>query len=209
MSPWTDTLAGFAANLAVTLIIVRLIYFPHGREKRYVFTFFAFNAIIFFVMGLLNTTDLSIGVGFGLFAIFSVLRYRTDTIPIREMTYLFVLIALPVLNSILLAGQSLAEFAVANAAVIGLLYVLEQEWGFKYETRKTITYERIEMVRPENWTMLMADLRERTGLPIKRIEIGKLNFVRDSADITLVCDSQSLDNAQVRFASNNHTSDDD
>ena len=83
MSPWTDTLAGFAANLAVTLIIVRLIYFPHGREKRYVFTFFAFNAIIFFVMGLLNTTDLSIGVGFGLFAIFSVLRYRTDTIPIR------------------------------------------------------------------------------------------------------------------------------
>jgi len=209
MSPWIDTLAGFAANLAVTLIIVRLIYFPHGREKRYVFTFFAFNAIIFFVMGLLNTTDLSIGVGFGLFAIFSVLRYRTDTIPIREMTYLFVLIALPVLNSILLAGQQVAEFAVANAAVIGLLYVLEQEWGFKYEIRKTITYERIEMVRPENWTMLMADLRERTGLPIKRIEIGKLNFVRDSADITLVCDSQSLDNAQVKFAANNHTSDDD
>lgn len=209
MSPWLDTLAGFAVNLAVTLVIVRLIYFPQAREKRYVFTFFAFNTIVFFVMGLLSSTDLGLGVGFGLFAIFSVLRYRTDTIPIREMTYLFVLIALPVLNSILLGNQAYAEFAAANIAVIGVLFALEQEWGFRYEIRKSVTYERIEMIRPENWTMLMADLRERTGLPITRIEIGKLNFIRDSAEITLICDANSLNTSQVRFASSQHVSSDD
>lgn len=200
MSVLLDMLAGFALNLAMTVVVVRFIYFPQAREKRYIFTFFTFNTVIYFVMGLLNTTDLSIGVGFGLFAIFSVLRYRTDTIPIREMTYLFVLIALPVLNSILLTEQSYSEFAVANIATLGMLFVLERDWGFVYETRKTIVYERIDLIRPENWTMLMADLKERTGLPIKRIEIGALNFLRDTADLTIVCDARGIDSPLVSIA---------
>lgn len=202
MTNFVDVLGSFGLNLAVVFVIVRFIYYPRQRDKNYVFTFIAFNTIVFFVMGLLDNSDISIGVGFGLFAIFSILRYRTDTIPIREMTYLFVLIALPVLNSILLAGQAWEQVAVVNAATVGVLYVLEREWGFRYESRKTIVYERIELIRPENWPLLLADLQERTGLTITRIEIGRLNFLRDTAEINIYYDARGLDTAQVRFAGN-------
>ena len=204
MNTFVESWASFGLNLAIVFVIVRFIYYPQRRDKDYVFTFFAFNTIIFFVMGLLNNTDLSVGVGFGLFAIFSVLRYRTNTIPIREMTYLFVLIALPVLNSILLEKQCYEEFAVANLATLGVLYVLEHGWGFRYEARKTITYERIDMVRPENWSLLLSDLQERTGLPIQRIEIGQLNFLRDTAEIIVYYDAQALETAHVRLVANHH-----
>jgi hypothetical protein len=208
MNPLVESITGFGINLAIVFVIVRFIYYPQRRDKDYVFTFFAFNTVIFFVMGLLNNADLSIGVGFGLFAIFSVLRYRTSTIPIREMTYLFVLIALPVLNSIMLREGYYEEFAVANLATIGVLYVLEHEWGFRYEARKTITYERIDMIRPENWSLLLEDLQQRTGLPIQRIEIGKLNFLRDTAEITIYYDPKMLDTARVRLTSNSFPLDD-
>ena len=131
MTEFLNALAPFALNFAIVLVIVRGIYYPVQRDKSYVFTFITFNTIVFFVMGLLNNSAISVGVGFGLFAIFSILRYRTDTIPIREMTYLFVLIALPVLNSILLGTQSYAEFAVANLATVGVVFVLEKGWGFR------------------------------------------------------------------------------
>jgi len=204
MTSFTEPLVSFAINFAIVFVIVRFIYYPQQRDKNYVFTFIAFNTIIFFVMGLLNNADISIGVGFGLFAIFSILRYRTETIPIREMTYLFIVIALPVLNAVLLNEQYFAELAVANLAIIGVLYVLERGWGFKYETRKTIAYERIEMIRPENWALLLADLQQRTGLPIQRIEIGKLNFLRDSAEIHIYYDGNALNTAQVKLASNHN-----
>ena len=130
MTPLAESVIGFAINFAVLFVIVRFIYYPRQRDKNYVFTFFAFNTVVYFVMGLLSSTDIGIGVGFGLFAIFSVLRYRTDTIPIREMTYLFVLIALPVVNSVLFADLMYGEAAVANLAVIGVLLYLETGWGF-------------------------------------------------------------------------------
>jgi hypothetical protein len=199
MNSFIDLLVSFAINFTIVFVIVRFIYYPQQRDKNYVFTFIAFNTIIFFVMGLLNNTEISIGVGFGLFAIFSILRYRTETMPIREMTYLFIVIALPVLNAVLLDGQYFAELAVSNIAIIGVLYVLERGWGFKYETRKTIYYERIDMIRPENWPLLLEDLQRRTGLPIQRIEIGKLNFLRDSAVIHIYYDASMLDSDQVRF----------
>ncbi|MBZ0306183.1 MAG: DUF4956 domain-containing protein [Anaerolineae bacterium] len=201
MNSFFESLASFGVNFAIVFIIVRFIYYPRQRNKNYVFTFFAFNTIVFFVMGLLENSEISIGVGFGLFAIFSILRYRTDAIPIREMTYLFVLIALPVLNSILLMETNYEQFMVANLATVGVLYVLEQGWGFHYESRKSIAYERIEMIRPENWSFLLADLQERTGLPITRIEIGRLDFVRDTAQLYLYYDPQAIQSTQVSFVS--------
>jgi hypothetical protein len=199
MNTFIDLLLGFAINLAVVLVIVRFIYYPQQRDKQYVFTFVAFNTIIFFVMSLVNNTNISIGVGFGLFAIFSILRYRTETIPIREMTYLFIIIALPVLNALLLASGSYAELAVADLATVAVLYTLERGWGFTYENRKSITYERIDLIRPQNWALLLADLRQRTGLPITRIEIGRLNFLRDTAEIHVYYDGEMLDGALVRL----------
>ncbi len=194
-----DFVVSFALNLAIVFVIIRLIYYPRQRDKDYVFTFFAFNSIIFFVMGLLNSTDLSVGVGFGLFAIFSILRYRTDTVPIRDMTYLFVLIALAVVNSLLLRNQAYAEFSLVNVVLAALLYVLERGWGFHYETRKSVTYERIELIRPESWPLLLADLRERTGLPISRIEIGRLDFLRDTAEIKIFYDARAVQPGQVSY----------
>ncbi len=209
MVSFIDITVGFIINLAIVLVIVRLIYYPQQRNKDYVFTFIAFNTIIFFVMGVLNNAELSVGVGFGLFAIFSILRYRTETIPIREMTYLFIITALPVFNAVLMQADAFIQLAVANIAIILVLFALEREWGFKYETRKTITYERIEMIRPENWGALLVDLQQRTGLPIKRIEIGKLNFLRDSAEINIYYDGRGFDTDQVKFSTNHSGYDDD
>ena len=200
MAPLIEPLVSFAINFLVTLVIVRFIYYPQQRDKNYVFTFIAFNTIIFFVMRLFNSAEMSVGAGFGLFAIFSLLRYRTETIPIREMTYLFVIIAMPVVNAVMLETGSYGEVAVVNLTIAAVLFALERGWGFKYETRKTITYERIEMIRPENWALLLADLQQRTGLPIKRIEIGRLNFLRDSAQIHIYYDAGALETAQVKLA---------
>ncbi|GAB5491920.1 MAG: DUF4956 domain-containing protein [Phototrophicaceae bacterium] len=207
MQVYLDYALGFAINLAIIIIIVRFIYYPRQQSKEYVFTFFAFNTIIFFVMSLLNDSEISLGAGFGLFAIFSILRYRTDTIPIREMTYLFVVTALPVINSVLLGTSAYPEFIITNLAIIMVLAVLEFGWGFDYEIRKTIQYERIDLIRPDRWTELIADLEERTGLPIKRIEIGSFNFLRDTARITIYCDASAIENAQVKFTSHDTHSD--
>ncbi|MBK8903245.1 MAG: DUF4956 domain-containing protein [Anaerolineaceae bacterium] len=183
-----NLLTGFAVNLAIALIIVRFIYYPVKQNKSYVFTFLAFNTIIFFVMSLLSSIELSVGAGFGLFAIFSVLRYRTNPMPPRDMTYLFILIGLPVINSGLLNNAGWDVLLVANGAVVGVLYVLEQGWGFHYEQSQRVSYERIELIRPENHDLLLADLRERTGLPVKRVEIGNINFLKDSADLRIYYD---------------------
>jgi hypothetical protein len=179
----TEFLLGAGLNLAIALVIVRFIYYPVTRDRNYTFTFLAFSTIIYFVLSLFTSTDLSIGVGFGLFAIFSVLRYRTDEMPIREMTYLFIIIALPVMNSLLISDGGLARLLAANAVVVLLLYVLERGWGFRYEGRAKITYEKIALVTPDRREELLADLRERTGLPIARIEIGRIDFLTDTAEI--------------------------
>jgi hypothetical protein len=206
MSPFVESLAYFALNLAIVFVIVRFIYYPQQHDKNYVFTFFALNAIVYWVVGLMQDSTLSLGAGFGLFAIFSILRYRTDTIPIREMTYLFVLIALPVVNSILIAQQALEQLLAANLAMVVLMFILERGWGFTYEARKAITYERIDLIRPENWEALMDDLKVRTGLPITRVEIGKLNFLRDSADLQVYYHSTQSVHPHVRFTSSHHLS---
>jgi len=188
LTEFTNFVLGAGFNLAVALLIVRFIYYPVTQEKKYVFTFLAFNTIIYFVLGLLSSSNLSVGVGFGLFAIFSVLRYRTDELPIREMTYLFIIIALPVMNSILISNGSLAQLVAANGVMVILLYLLEKGFGFHFEQSKKITYEKIELITPANQAQLLADLRQRTGLPVKRTEVGRIDFLRDTAEIRIYFD---------------------
>jgi hypothetical protein len=185
-------LIGFAVNLAVALLIVRGIYYQAKQGKNSVFTFIAFNTVIYFVMTFLSNTELSVGVGFGLFAIFSILRYRTSAISTREMTYLFILIALPVMNSVLMTGGNWPALLVANGVVIAVLYLLERGWGFQYEGVALIKYDRIELISPRNHRQLFDDLCERTGLPVKRFEIGRINFVEDTVEITLYYDESKL-----------------
>lgn len=188
MDDLTAFFISFLFNLSIVLVVVRLIYYPKTQNKRYVFTFLAFNTIIYFVLSFLTNIEISVGVGFGMFAIFSILRYRTDPIPIREMTYLFVITALPVMNSAGLRSEIWLELVIANLSVLIILFVLEREWGFHYEASKRILYEKIDLIKPQNRHELITDLEERTGLIIKRVVIGKVNFLRDTADIKIYYD---------------------
>lgn len=176
---------GMVINLVASLIITRGIYYPQRRTRDYIFTFIAFSTVIYLVMGLFTSVELSIGVGFGLFALFSVLRYRTDTVPIREMTYLFVMVALPIMNSILFTSGQYGKLALSDGMIIIVLWILEQKWGFQYNERKIVHYEKIELVRADRYDDLIEDLRERTGLPITGIEIMEIDFLRDSAEILI------------------------
>lgn len=183
---WTDLselILGFGLNLLVAVTIIRWIYYPATQEKAYVFTFLAFNTVIYFVLSLLTSVEISVGVGFGLFAIFSILRYRTDPIPIREMTYLFVLVALPVINSLASPLANLPVLLFVNAMMILVLWLLEKGWGFHYCDSKKLTYDRIALIKPENREALLMDLRERTGLEITRVEVGNIDLLDDTATL--------------------------
>jgi len=188
MSDFTSFLLGFGFNLLVAVILVRWIYYPSTHNKSYVFTFLAFNTVIYFVLSFLTRIEIGIGVGFGLFAIFTILRYRTDPIPIREMTYLFIFAALPVMNSAGANSSIWPQLVAANIAILVIMFILEKEWGFHYETSRRIVYEKIDLIRPNQNQELLADLEVRTGLKIKRITIGKIDFLRDIADIKVYYD---------------------
>lgn len=185
MNGLSDFLIAFGLNLATAIVLVRWIYYPKHRSKKYVFSFLAFNTIIFFVLSLMTSVEISIGVGFGLFAIFSVLRYRTNPIPVREMTYLFITAALPVMNATAANGDHWAKLLIANISVILILFLLENEWGFSFESSQTVVYEKIDLIRPDQHQLLLEDLEERTGLTINRLEVGRINFLRDTARIKI------------------------
>lgn len=178
-------IGGAALNLLIALLIVRFVYYPVTQDKRYVLTFVTFSTISYFVLGLLTSADIGIGVGFGLFAIFSVLRYRTDEIPPREMTYLFVFIALAIMNSVMVEDNDIAKLFISNGFVVIVLFILEQGWGFKFNESKRMTYDRIELVTPERREELIADLKARTGLEITSVEVRRLDLLRDVAEIRI------------------------
>jgi len=184
---------GGAFNLVVAIVIVRFIYYPWTQNRSYVFTFLAFNPAIYFVMSLLTSIELSVGVGFGLFAIFSVIRYRTEEMPIREMTYLFIIIALPVMNSIICSsgGADIAKVLIANGTIIALLYVLEREWGFDFELQKRVTYERIDLITPARREELLEDLRTRLGVNVTGVEVGRIDFLRDTAELRVYFEAEA------------------
>jgi hypothetical protein len=187
----TQLLLGFGINLGVALLIIRGIYYPVRQRKEYVLAFFALNTCVFLISSLLGGMDLSVGFGFSLFAIFSVLRYRTDPIPVRELTYLFTLMALPVIDAVLLSQDSYLAILIANAVTVLILYVVEKEWGFYYAHKKSITYEKIELIKPEHRAQLLADLRERTGLPVTDCEVKRIDFLHDVAELQVHYDTEN------------------
>jgi len=202
---WNVNLSQYAFgalfNLVVAVVIVRFIYHPLTPNRGFAFSFLAFNTAVYFLLGLMGSIELTVGLGFGLFAIFSLLRYRTEEMPIREMTYLFILIALPVMNSVIGNGGEFYKVLIANLSVIGVLFFLEREWGFKFQSSKRITYEKIELIKPANREQMLEDLRERTGLLVTRVEIGRIDFLRDIAEITIYYDMPAADERQEGLAS--------
>ncbi|MBN2556234.1 MAG: DUF4956 domain-containing protein [Anaerolineales bacterium] len=207
MNMFSNLLLGFSINFIAAWIIVRLIYYRSRPSKNYIFSFLAFNTVVFFVVSYLTNLEISIGVGFGLFAFFSLLRYRTDPMPAREMTYLFVIIALPVMNSVLSSSSLWMQAVIVNAIVVVILFALEEGWGFRFESSKRIRYDKIELIKPEFYPLLMNDLQTRTGLPITRVEIKDINFLRDTADIKVYYNGEDWEALQQRSSDHEAGSD--
>ena len=175
----------FGFNLTIAFIIIKLIYQRNHTNNDFVFTYFMFNSLIFFFAFLLGNVTINIGFAFGLFAVFAILRYRTDPIPIKEMTYLFIVITIGVINALSSAEVSYAELLFTNVALVGLTYFLETYWRKNLLVCITIEYEKIENIKPENHDTLLADLKERTGLNIQSFEFRRMNFLRDTARIRI------------------------
>jgi hypothetical protein len=143
-----------------------------------------FNVLVFFITYLLNNVKLSLGFAFGIFAIFSILRYRTTLIPAKEMTYMFISISLAVVNALSTTSMTVVELLFTNGVIVGLAFFLEKAW-VKNESKKIIVYEKIDLVKPEKRQELLEDLKLRTGINIHKVEIGQINFLRDTAMIRI------------------------
>lgn len=175
----------FVLNLVFLSLIIKWLYYNAAKRKDYLFTYYMIGIIVFFLCFTLKKYELDIGMALGLFAIFGIIRYRTDPIPIKEMTYLFVIIGVSVINSLANQKMSYAEIVGANIAVVIALWVMEKLWIVKSISTKKIQYEKIENVKPENYEVLKADIEERTGLVIQDIEIGNIDFLKDSTTLTI------------------------
>lgn len=193
-------LTGALFNLAAALVLVAGIYYRRPPKREFTFSYLAFNVVVYSVMALLARSELSLGVGFGLFAIFSVLRYRTEETSFREMTYLFVVIALPVVNALLVPSGDLVLAAVANAFVLLVVFLVEQGWGFSFAERQPVRYERLDLIVPSKRPELIADLRARTGLEVESVEIRRIDLLTDVADLIVTYRENPRTRRPVRSA---------
>lgn len=174
----------FGFNMLICWIIIRYFYYSKSGRRDFLFTFTLFSVTIFLLIFLLDSVRLQIGMALGLFAIFGIIRYRTETVSIREMTYLFVIIGISVINGLAMT-ISYSELLVTNALFIGAIALMESRRFVKHTSSKAILYEKIDLIKPEKSEELKADLEERTGLKILKIEVGHIDFLRDVAFIKI------------------------
>ncbi len=170
-----------ALNLVVAYSIIHFVYQPTRKDSEYLFTFMVFNPLIFFVCHLFSKVDLSIGFAFGLFAVFSILRYRTTQIQVKEMTYMFIVISVAVINALATKKVSYTELLFTNFFIIFITYLLEKYTSNSGVNMQIIRYEIIENIKPENEALLLEDLKRRIGKEVIRYEIIEADYIRDSA----------------------------
>lgn len=170
-----------AFNLAMILVIVRYIYYPITKNKDYLFTYLLISLTVFLLCILLDSVKIELAFALGLFAIFGIIRYRTDPIPIKEMTYLFLVIGVSVINALANKKISYSELVFANFMIIAVTFGLEKIWLLRHETRKNVIYERIDLIGPEKRDELIKDLKDRTGIDVVRVEIRRIDFLKDIA----------------------------
>lgn len=199
-----DFVLRYGLNLLIIITLVRFIYYPRHKNKDFLFTFILFNTVNFLICFLLSSLKLKIGFAFGLFAIFSILRYRTVTVPIREMGYFFLCVTIGIINALADINTSLNQFVeiyskkglgtaivdmdhsifillIADFLILLIVYLLDRQLSLEHENWKDIVYERIDLIKPDVRQQMIEDLRSRTGLPVHRVEIIKIDFLRDIA----------------------------
>ncbi len=169
----------FSFNLLVILFIVKYLYYEASHRKDYLFSYLMISTVVFLLCYLLENVKLEIGFALGLFAIFGIIRYRTNAIPIKEMTFLFVVIGISVINALATKKISYAELLFSNVVIISLVWLMERIWLVNKEGSKIIYYENIDLIKPEKEHELIQELRDKTGLDILRIEIGRIDFQRN------------------------------
>jgi hypothetical protein len=189
LESFLELILRFTLNMAVILILVRWLYYSATKRKDYLFTYILISSLIFLLCFLLASVKLQIGFALGLFAIFGIIRYRTSSIPIKEMTYLFLIIGISIINALADAKTSVAEVLFTNFAVIVITFCMEKIWLMKRELSKTVIYEKIDLIKPERNQELLHDLQERTGIKkINRVEIGKIDFLKDTCCLQIYYD---------------------
>ncbi|MBT3181612.1 MAG: DUF4956 domain-containing protein [Deltaproteobacteria bacterium] len=175
----------FGFDLLVVFVIIRLVFYPRYRQKNYAISYFLINISVFLACILLNSLKLKMGFAFGLFAVFSIIRYRTEQIPIKEMTYLFICIIIGVLNALSKKRISYAEIMLCNLIIMLSVYFLELRFLRRGLNSKVVRYEKIELISPDKKPEMIADLKERTGLDVVSIFINEIDFLTDTANVRL------------------------
>ncbi len=181
----------FVINTAAVWFITHWLYFPKSRRREYYFTFMLMGVSIFFLINLLGGAKVRIEFALGLFAIFGIIRYRTESMPVREMTYLFMIISMSVING-LSSNLGWMQLMVVNLLFFGMTFLFEHIKVKGSMAVKMVQYDRIELIRPDRREELLADLRERTGLDIVRLEIGGIDFLRDMSVIKIYYQSDEV-----------------
>ncbi|WP_036820951.1 DUF4956 domain-containing protein [Polaribacter sp. Hel1_85] len=175
----------FVLNFTFLTVIIRFIYYPDSKRKDYVFTYYLISLIVFFLCFTLKKYEMDIGMALGLFAIFGIIRYRTNPVDIKEMTYLFVVIGVSIINALANKKMSYAEILAANIIIVFVLVLIEKYWSLKQVVAKSIVYENIDNIKPENYHLLKEDLENRTGLTINDVTVGNIDFLKDIATVTI------------------------
>ncbi len=178
----------FLIDIISVFILVRFVYYKVYKRSDLFFTFFIFNIVIFLICFLLNKVELSMGAAFGLFAVFSMLRYRTEDISIKDMSYLFLVIAIGLIAAVTKVKDTSDTYEylfliLINVIIILIAFIFDTSIFFKKELVQLIDYENIELIKKENQNQLIEDVKHRTGINAHRISIGKIDFLRDSAQI--------------------------
>ena len=197
--PWFDgpslwqMLIRFALNLAVCWFIVGCLYYKKSKRRDYYFTFMLFSITIFFLIFLMDNVKVQIGFALGLFAIFGMIRYRTETVPIREMTYLFVVVGISVINGLAMT-VSYTELFITNLIIVLAVWLFESIHRKTHLESKIIVYEKVALVHADRENELMADLKSRTGLDIRRVEVGHIDYLKDIAYVKVYYASDQPEN---------------
>jgi len=185
---WPDLgrlLARLALDLAFATVVIRLIYYRLYRNREYVFTYYLFNVITFCLCFVLRKVSTHIGLALALFGVFGILRYRTEQIRIRDLTYLFIVIGIGVLNAFADQGVSVAELLAVDVGIVTITAILELGSRGRSERTTPMCYDQLGLLQPGNEEKLIADIGAKTGLTVTRVEINRVDLLRDAADITV------------------------
>jgi hypothetical protein len=180
-----DLMLRFGLNLLATIFVIIFVYFRATGKRSYVFTYILISTTIFFLCFLLGSIDLQLGFALGLFAIFGIIRYRTDTIPIREMTYLFLVITLSVINALASREVSISAILFTNFCLMATTWVMETIWMKRHLARRSLIFDRMDLIHPSKKKELIEDIFERTGIVVVRFKVGQIDLSKRSVRLTI------------------------